>query len=558
MIKKINKEYFEQLKAKDTMLGTKIFLVTVAGALTLTGCTEYKIVDMNKEEIKNEPPRQEEIVSGSDDPLSSGASSNFTPEKIEKTELSDEMIAVMQTNVTLNGTLLNEFESTVSSIDVRYLYSELFGTEEALDRYKKMKEYDSKPSKYIKGTTLDVSAIRSHVLANNKEFLQTTTNSKYSELSTSEFNKIFDIFIEGLEYCIKNGTDLGQLDEKLHDLKILKTTANGSGVMTDENTILAINPTVIKTYTDKNPNIDYTKTVILHETMHFGQISSEHEKEEEGYDRNLGLSYRWDDLTVNPLDYTWYNEGSAEKLMLDQYDKDIEPTVYTNNVKGLDSITLSALVRGDVDEMTVSRLSLQTDLEKLFKLFNCKNDADRIEVINMMFSFDITLNQNAEFFNAYKDKNGVTLPERHKYFNSLNSSIAQTLTKNFYINLSNYLEKNDAKLGDIFSMISVFETEMSRLTKYNQKTSVEENEDFIAMYNDIQTQFFAIIANYLGLETDDVILFYNAYYNDSLSDTTSTSLLDEYEIEYANQILESRSSMKKNTVNEIGESFKIK
>ena len=29
MIKKINKEYFEQLKAKDTMLGAKIFLVTV-------------------------------------------------------------------------------------------------------------------------------------------------------------------------------------------------------------------------------------------------------------------------------------------------------------------------------------------------------------------------------------------------------------------------------------------------------------------------------------------------------------------------------------------------
>ena len=558
MIKKINKEYFEQLKEKNIMLGAKVFLVTVAGTLTITGCTEYKIVDINKEEIKNEPPKHEEVISGSDDPLSSGASSSFTPEKIEKTKLSDEMLAVMQTNVALNGALLDEFESTVSSIDVSYLYSELFGTEEALDRYKKMKEYDSKPSKYIKGTTLDVAAIRSHVLANNKEFLEATTSSRYSELSTSEFNKIFDIFIEGLEYCIKNGTDLGQLDEKLGDLKILKTTSNGSGVMTDENTILAINPTVIKTYSDKNPGIDYTKTVILHETTHFGQISSEHEREEEGYDRNLGLSYRWDDLKVNSLDYTWYNEGAAEKIMLDQYDKDIEPTVYINNVKGLDAITLSALVRDDVDEMTISKLSLQTDLEKLFKLFNCKNDADRIEVINMMFSFDITLNQNVDFFNAYKNKNGSTLPERHKYFNSLNSSIAQTLTKNFYINLSHYLEKNEAQLGDIFSMISVFETEMSRLTKYNQKTSIDENEEFIAMYNNVQNQFFAIIANYLGLEVDDIILFYNAYYNDSLSDSTSTSLLDEYEIEYANQILDSRSSMKVNTVNEIGVSFKIK
>ena len=208
--------------------------------------------------------------------------------------------------------------------------------------------------------------------------------------------------------------------------------------------------------------------------------------------------------------------------------------------------------------MTISQLSLKTDLEELFKRFNCKNDEDRTEVINMMFSFDITLNQNADFFNAYKEKNGVTLPDRHKYFNSLNASIAQTLTKNFYINLSNYLEKNDAELGDIFSMISVFETEMSRLTKYNQKTSVKENADFIATYNSIQRQFFDVIASHLGLETSDIILFYNAFYSDALSDTTTTSLLDSYEVEYANQILESRSSVKKNTVNEIGESFKIK
>ena len=124
MIKKINKEYFEQLKSQSNMLGAKVFLVTVAGALTLTGCTEYKVVDMTNDEIKNDPPKHEEIISGGEP--QSGASSSFTPEKIEKTELSDEMLAIMQTDVFLNGTLLNEFESTVSSIDVNYLHSELF------------------------------------------------------------------------------------------------------------------------------------------------------------------------------------------------------------------------------------------------------------------------------------------------------------------------------------------------------------------------------------------------------------------------------------------------
>jgi hypothetical protein len=556
MIKKINKDYFEELKSQKRSMGAKVFLVTVAGALTLSGCTEYKVVDIKDNTLTNDPPKQTDTLL----PNSGGSTveEDFTPDKIVKTELSEEMLTIIQTEVSLDNNLLNKFESSVSNIDVKYKYSELFGSEAALNRYKEMKEYDSKPTTYIKGTKLEVSAIRSRILENNKNYLSEYKGNKYSALSSSEFEKIFNIFISGLEYCVQNGTDLGQLDEKLGDLKILQTTANGSGIMTDEDTILAINPTVIATYTSRNPNIDYTKTVVLHETMHFGQINSEHEKEEEGYSSNLGLSYRWDDLKVNPLDYTWYNDGAAEKMMLDQYGKDIDPTVYPNSIKSLDSITLSALVRGDVDEMTISQLSLKTDLEELFKRFNCKNDEDRTEVINMMFSFDITLNQNADFFNAYKEKNGVTLPDRHKYFNSLNASIAQTLTKNFYINLSNYLEKNDAELGDIFSMISVFETEMSRLTKYNQKTSVKENADFIATYNSIQRQFFDVIASHLGLETSDIILFYNAFYSDALSDTTTTSLLDSYEVEYANQILESRSSVKKNTVNEIGESFKIK
>lgn len=570
MIKYINTNFFKSTKGKFVKMikNPKILLVTLASVLTLSGCTDRVIVNPQVEAPKN-PDTQSSITVIQPNNNYNGSTNNnnnttspeedtFKPEPIVETKLDDEMLNVIRTEVSLNDSALQQFRNNVGNIEVKYQYSELFGADLALDRYNSMKEYDSRASVYIVNGKIDESKLRTTILDNNKEYLSSYSGNRYSEFSSSEFNKVFNVFLEALEYIIKNGTDLGQLDEKLGDLKILKMSSNGSGVMTDENTILALNLDVIATYQSKNPNIDYLRTVVLHETNHFGQISSENEKAKEGYDRNLGISYRWDDLKVNPLNYSWYNEGAAEKLMTAQYGKYIEPTVYANNVKGIDSITLSAILRDDVDELTLSQMSLQTDLNELFKIFNCKDTQDKIEVINMMYAFDITINQNAEFFTAYKDKYGKQIDNRYDYFSSLNASVAQTLTKNFYMNLSSYLINNNATLEDIFSTISIFETEMSRLTKFGSSSSIEENTEFISMYRDVQADFFKIIADYLGLETEDIVIFYNAYYGDNLSDVSTTSMLEEDELEYVNRILDSRSSNKRNTVNEVGISFKIK
>ena len=566
MIKYINTNFFKSIKGKflSIVKNKKILLVTLASVITLSGCSDRIVIEDPKVDIDKRPTIEHSQIiqtpsnQNSSSPTTNPNTETNKPAPIVTTKLDEEMLNVIRTEVSLNDSALTQFKNNVSNINVNYQYSELFGTELALDRYNSMKEYESSASVYIVNGKIDKAKLKSVILENNKEYLSSYSGSRYSEFSSSEFNKVFNVFLEALEYIVENGTDLGQLDEKLGDLKILKMSSNGSGVMTDENTILALNLDVIATNQAKNPNIDYLRTVVLHETNHFGQISSENEKEKEGYSRNLGISYRWDDLKVNPLNYSWYNEGAAEKLMTAQYGKQIEPTVYPNNIKSMDSITLSALLRNDVDELTLSQLSLQTDLNELFKIFNCKDEQDKIEVINMMYAFDITINQNTEFFNAYKDKYGKQVENRYDYFSSLNASIAQTLTKNFYINLSDYLISNDATLEDIFSNISVFETEMSRLTKFGSQSYVEENEAFISMYRGIQNEFFGIIADYLGLETEDITMFYNAYYGDNLSDVSTTSMLDEDELDYVNRKLDSRSTNKRYTINEVGESFKIR
>ena len=573
MIKNVNMNFFKSLKGKllKVVKIKKILLVSLASVIILSGCaskvpanphviTENDYYNENIFETTTETQQKNEteetVVVPDDTQIKDDEPITQTP--IVQTKLDEESIKIIRTEVTLNKEKLSRLISNIRKINVNYQYSDLFGSDIALQRYNSLNEYQSLATKYIVNGKINKELIKETVLNNNKEFLENYSGSRYSEFDSTTFNKVFDIFIEGLEYIVSNNTDIGQLDEKLGDLKILYSSGHGTGEMTDDNTILGINLKIVETYSSKNPNIDYIRTVVLHETNHFGQIHSENERQQEGYSRNLGILYGWNDLKVNPLEYTWYTEGAAELLMTDQYGTDIEPTVYEHNIKSLESLTLSALLRSDVDELTLAKLSYQTDLNELFKIFNCTTDAEKIEVINMMYSFDISLYQKQDFFNAYKEKYGKALDNRYDYFSSLHSSIAQTLTKNFYINLSTYLSNNNATLEDIFFNMSLFETEMSRLTKYTQSNYIDENSDFISMYCDIQQQFFEIVADYFGITSDEVEDFYNAYYADNLSSIATTKTLSDNELEYANRILQERKLNKKNTINEVSDSFKIK
>lgn len=559
MIKNINFKFFKSLKWKALKMvkNKKILLVTLASIAMLSGC-----VSKNYEQPKN--PYNYNVngyyqkVENKPDTNNSNNKDDFTPKPIVQTKLDEEMLKTLKTETSLNIASLNQFISNIKGIKVEYQYSELFGSDLALQKYNSLKEHESSATKYVVNGKINKSLIRETVLRNNKEFLKNYVGTKYKELDLAMFETVFNIFIDGLEYIVSNDTDLGQLDEKIGDLKILYSSGTGTGEMTNDKTILGINLKIVDTYKAKKPDIDYIRTVVLHETNHFGQIHSEKERTLEGYARNLGILYRWNDLKVNPLDYTWYTEGSAELLMTDQYGSEIAPTVYEHNIRSLDSLTLSALLRSDVDELTLAKLSYQTDLNELFKRFNCTNDEEKIEVINMMYAFDIALYQNKDFFNAYEEKYGKIIDNRYDYFSSLYSSIAQTLTKNFYTNLSTYLTSHKMTLEEIFSSISVFETEMNRLTKYTQSNYAEENNDFIKMYCDLQRQFFEIVAKSYGVSVNDIVTMYNAYYGDDISNVALSSALDQNELKYVNRIIQERSFNKAQTVNEIEASFKIR
>ena len=127
----------------------------------------------------------------------------------------------------------------------------------------------------------------------------------------------------------------------------------------------------------------------------------------------------------------------------------------------------------------------------------------------------------------------------------MNASIAQTLTKSFYYNLNERLVNGEENLSNIFELITLFETDMNRITKYYDSSRYEINKDFISMYARIQYSFFENIAKATGLTVDEVYSMYAEYYNNSKG-INETNNLDSDELDYFDDMFESREYIKPN------------
>ncbi len=473
-----------------------------------------------------------------------------TPKPEIKSDLSDEELRLLEQVPFTNEQDCLNFVSYIQNVSVDYENSEYFQIDQAFNRYQNMKEYETVSSNFIKDGHLNELALKEQILKNNKEYFADKKSGKYSELDSSTFDKVFVALVDTINYNLQYGVniDVAQLDDNLTNLKIFKMISPGSGMVTDD-AILAVNLEVIATRQLEYPNVDYLRMTVIHEGNHLVQASSVKEREMEGYSKNVGIAYSWDDLAVNPLLYTWYSESSAEYLKNYQYGEGAETSTYENQVKALEALTFTTLLREDVDETTLAKISLQPDLNQLFTIFNCQTNQDKIEVLNMMYALEICLNQPTEFTKFYKEKAGKAL-DLYNYQDSLKSSIAQTLTKKFYENLVTSSMQNDRSLKEIFSLIATFELEMSRFTKYSNDYYMNANESFLVMYKGIQNEYFSILSSSLNMSVEDLNDLYSTYYHDGISRTNQASLNTETG-NFINRLLQSRDDNRKYAINEI-------
>lgn len=557
-MKYINNEFFTKVRGKLKLFKDKtmkkITILSLATVLLVSGCSVKQNSNITPSNNSNNSTHYTEQHETNTNTVTNSNATTPQPKPpvVVNTKLSEEELALLNQSVSMDQNSFNALSSYIHGISVEYEGSQYFQIDQALQRYQNMKEYETFSSNFIQNGKINEIALKQRVIENNNDYLENTSSKKYSQLDASTFNKVFSHLMDTLNYQLESGAsiDLAQLDDNLSNLRIFRMTTQGSGMVTDDG-IMAFNLEVIDTKQQQYPNVDYLRMTVLHEGNHLVQVSSVKERENEGYSRNLGIAYSWDDLRVNPLLYTWYVEGSAEYLKNYQFGYE-RTNNYENQVKSVEALALATILKEGVNETTLAQLSLQPDLNKLFGQFNCKTDADRLEVLQMMYSFEIFLNQPSEYSNFYKESTGHSL-DTYNYHDSLKASIAQTLSKQFYENLGAATVSNHYTLKDIFSIMSTFEIEMNRITRFSNTSYIESNSGFISVYKDIQLQYFELISKSLNMSVDDLVSLYNTYYHDDISKVSQINTTESESI-FLNEILQNRESNRKNTVNEIGNS----
>ena len=202
--------------------------------------------------------------------------------------------------------------------------------------------------------------------------------------------------------------------------------------------------------------------------------------------------------------------------------------LYENGIRGLNAIKSSYILSGNALEL--EHLSFQNDINKVYDYFNCETEEDKMEILNMLNAYNLT--KDFPSAKEYFEEQNMNISAREEYKNSLSSSIATTLSKNFYKDLAHKLEnRNDYLLKDVFSVVRM--QEMSVI--YDRSGNSEE---FLANYNAMQDELFNDIAENIGVDYQDIKSAYMEYVN-SMTSYQPSSLLSEEENNYMNKLYNS-------------------
>lgn len=465
-------------------------------------------------------------------------------------ELDDFSNTIIGSSVTLYDNDISNIINDIRSIRVSYPYSDLYGIRDNLIKYNNRTIYKPGNVNIFTNNSITADIICSIVKENNDKEI----SSDKQKMPDSELRKICSIMADLINDYIKNNdVDLNLLSEKILDLKIAKFDDFSNGYYDNTTSTLGFNLNSI------NKSTDFYKKTVEHEIFHILAYCSRRELDNSNYSNRSGISYRFEDSKVNSMSFEWFDEGAAEYLTLDR-NNTRETEIYQSLIKNFDMVKVSTILSNN--SLTgFEELSFSNDLNDLFSYFKAETDYDKEEILNMMYAYNLLIDLNStssskDFYNIYKEKYGSSI-DSLQFSKDLKSSIGQTLTKQFYINLINKCQNNTVSIKEIFSLISIFENELSREIWYSSSANKDAYMDFYLNYNSIQSSFFELLGNKLGVSLNDVQQAYNSYNAKADINPFELTLISNDKKDYLSYILETRKNDKMNSVNYVSENLGI-
>lgn len=547
---KLYKYNMENKKYKILRNISKV-LVPVVIVTSFFGCTNNKKYDYNSNVSHN--------IEYIDDNYETTIHTDEinTHETIENTNTNDNLNLslvldeygkfVLNSNVMLNSNSLDNFINNVNNIEVSYKYSDIYNMQYMLNKYESTEKYTSTEQNLFVNGRISSDTIFAIVKENNAN----ANLAKVQFVSDSELIKVCGIISDLLNDVIKNNPniDLNLLSEKIKNLKIVTIDEFANGFFDPATGKMGFSFEYMK-----NKGTDYYKEIVEHETYHFIQSNSLNEIKDTNINKRLGFVYDFNDVKINSLLWNWFYETGAEYLTCNR-NNTREPNLYEAGIKDFDTIKVCTVLLSQNKLDTFENLSLSNNISDLFDYFGCKTDKDKIEISNMMYSYSLKNNFSYvcdDFFDNYAEKYGESIT-KEALKKVLNDDIAQSLTKIFYKNLASLIRGKTIKVEEVFSMISVFENEISRTIWYN--SNVETLSEFYSMYENVQSDFFQILAESLIINVDEVQQIYNAYNKNTSVNFDNTTLVDESKKDFYKHILETREGDKMNSINYVFEKY---
>lgn len=515
--------------------GTIILIITIAvGAFVYKNISDYR-------RFREEYNRKNNEKNLSDVPAVSGLS----PEIRESIDLHNPALKTAETDLSnivmnLDGPRYSEFENYIRAIKPAYLYEDLFGIEEALQKYNQIKFSVETHSGDILDSRgqIDVSKFEQRIIDNNKAYLENEKAKTgvifYKEVGKKELEQICGIIAEVFRYHSDNKLiDVDRASCNLSSLKVFKDAQPDMAYVTKDNCLI-INPDMVSVLKMMNPDLDAFRNTIIHETMHIFQCACIDMKNANEYQMNYGNCYSWEILKVNPIMWNWFIEASAEKNN-SNYTGD-RPSVYHQMIGYLESLSLSTILNDAVMVNQTERMTFNTGkIETLFEQFDSRNEQDQNEIIKMMYSIEIMQNDSPEFLELYKNKYGKELAgqDLDVLKHTIKNSILTTLTKAFYLNLAKKVSEGNIPLQDIFFLITVFENDINSHVKYtNDAQRFSYIQDFLKTYIEIQDNFFNALSESSNYDIDKIL---NAYDNYGLTVLKNGEKVPNYELDWLTQ-----------------------
>ena len=427
----------------------------------------------------------------------------------------------------------NTFILSFKDIDsTDYPYSELFMTDEAL---LEKKQFDTVASThtfdFFNGKkTVDSDNLFSVVKKNNKDFRNGSVEKNfYKEFSDKKLKEYCQMISAAVNWRIENDTDFDfdRVGCLLGNLKILEKNSMNMGGFNPENGVLTIVPSMIKAHSKTHKNGTTPKQTITHEAMHIMQSGCCDTYSSDGC-RLIGISYKFGDLTVNPLFIPWLYEGSAE--LNTSHLLNIEPTTYTSYIDYIESINLATLLNEELPARQTENVSFHHDADVLYKQLGFD---DEKKAADFLYSIEIVSEKPDEFFKAYETIDKI--PENKSEFvnKEIKPIVCETISIIFYKNLAEALTKKEMSLNDIFYLISMHELDTQKRVNVRAQEERIMYKPYIDEYIKLQNSFFEMLQKYTDSNIKEYFLTYRINYEDNgLFANAALDFIDEDKKQY--------------------------